>query len=110
MGLLSLFDKPVPSLLRLPSGSFTVDRHGLVLTNTLTSTFPQALVNEIARQVLEVFAQASASQLPLSELNIHYATLKITARELRGGALVFFAPTHRVRQEPSVPVTTQSPL
>jgi hypothetical protein len=92
MGLLNLFDKPAPTLLRLPSGSFTVDRHGLVLTNTLASSFPPMLVDEIAQQVLKVFREAAAAQLPLAELNIHYASLKITARELRGGALVFLAP------------------
>ena len=92
MGLLNLFDKPAPTLLRLPSGSFTVDRHGAVLTNTLASSFPPMLVDEIARHVLRVFREAAAAQLPLAELNIHYASLKITARELRGGALVFLAP------------------
>lgn len=92
MGLLSLFDKPAPTLLRLPSGSFTADCHGTVLTNTLASSFPRVLVDEIAQQVLRVFHEAAAAQLPLAELNIHYASLKITARELRGGALVFLAP------------------
>jgi hypothetical protein len=92
MGLLSLFAKPAPTLLRLPSGSFTVDRHGIVLTNTLASNFPPMLVDQIAQQVLRVFGEAAGAQLPLVELNIHYASLKITARELRGGALVFLAP------------------
>ncbi|MGA2661491.1 MAG: hypothetical protein ABSH34_28760 [Verrucomicrobiota bacterium] len=92
MGLLSLFDKPAPTLLRLPSGCFTVDRRGLVLTNTLASTFPPMLVDEIAQQVLRVFREAAAAQLPLAELYVHYASLRITARELRGGALVFLAP------------------
>ena len=92
MGLLSLFEKPAPRLLRLPSGSLTADRHGVVLTTTLPSAFPAELVAEIAEQVLRVFREAAAAQLPLAELNIHYASLKITARELRGGTLVFLAP------------------
>ncbi len=107
MGLLNFFDKPVPELLHLPSGSFTVDRGGEVLTNTLSSNFPPTLVEEIARQVLGVFAQAAAAQVPLTELIIRYASLKITARELRGGALIFLSPTRRLRE--NAPATVESP-
>ena len=92
MGLLSLFTKSAPTLLRLPSGSFTVDREGCVLTGTLPSSFPSALVKDIAEQVRSTFGAAAAAQLPLTELVIHYPSLRIAARELRGGAIVFLSP------------------
>ena len=92
MGLLKLFAKPVPTLLRLPSGSFTVDREGCVLTATLPSSFPASLVKDIAQQVRTAFGAAAAAQLPLTELIINYPSLKIAARELRGGAIVFLSP------------------
>ena len=92
MGLLNFFSKPVPTLLRLPSGSFTVDREGCVLMGTLPSSYPSDLVKDIAQQVRAAFGDAVAAQLPLTELVIHYASLKIAARELRGGALVFLSP------------------
>jgi hypothetical protein len=92
MGLLNFFSKPAPSLLRLPSGTFTVDRDGRVLTSTLPSSFPAGLVKDIARQVHAAFGEAAATQLPLAELIINYPSLKITARELRGGAIVFLSP------------------
>ncbi|MEI6392236.1 MAG: hypothetical protein WCT12_14170 [Verrucomicrobiota bacterium] len=92
MGFLSYFAKPAPALLRLPSGSFTVDREGSVLVGTLPSSYPAALVNDIARQVLAVFHDAAAAQLPLSEMVIDYPSLKIAARELRGGAIIFLSP------------------
>ena len=92
MGFLSRFTKPAPTLLRLPSGSFTVDREGSVLVGTLPSSFPAALVADIARQVLAVFRDGAAAQLPLSEIVINYPSLKIAARELRGGALIFLSP------------------
>jgi hypothetical protein len=92
MGLLNLFAKSAPTLLRLPSGSFTVDREGSVLMGTLPSTFPADLVKDIARQVRAAFAEAEAAQLPLAELIVHYPSLKIAARELRGGAIVFLSP------------------
>ena len=91
MGFLSRFTKPAPTLLRLPSGSFTVDREGSVLAGTLPSSFPAALVEDIGRQVLTVFQDAAAAQLPLSEMVISYPSLKISARELRGGAIIFLS-------------------
>jgi hypothetical protein len=42
--------------------------------------------------VLAAFAEATAAQLPLAELVINYPSLKISARELRGGAIVFISP------------------
>ena len=92
MGLLNFFAKPAPPLLRLPSGSFSVDREGSVLTSTLPSSFPASLVRDIAKQVRTAFGDAAKAQLPLAELTINYPSLKISARELRGGAIVFLSP------------------
>ncbi|HOX56816.1 MAG TPA: hypothetical protein P5205_10120 [Candidatus Paceibacterota bacterium] len=92
MGLLSLFTKPAPSVLRLPSGSFTVDRLGCVLTSTLPSSFPASALKDIARKVQAAFGEAAAAQLPLAELVITYPSLKIAARELRGGLIVYLTP------------------
>jgi hypothetical protein len=95
MGLLNIFSKPEPGLLRLPAGSFTVDRDGTVLMGTLPSSFPGDLIEELAAHVLDTFREAAAAQLPLSELIINYPSLRITARELRGGAIVFLSPRER---------------
>ena len=92
MGLLTIFARPPTPLLKLPSGSFTVDRDGCVLIATVSSSFPQALINEIGQQVLTTFREAQTANLPLSELIINYPSLKITARELRGGAVIFLSP------------------
>jgi hypothetical protein len=92
MGLMDLFSRPSPSLLRLPSGSFTVDCEGRVLARTVSTTFPDELVAAVADEVLAAFKEAVTAQLPLSELVITYPSLKITARELRGGAIVFLSP------------------
>jgi hypothetical protein len=86
------FARPDPILMELPSGSFTVDRDGCVLVGTLPSSFPAHLVEGIALQVLATFRDAEAAQLPLSELVLNYSSLKIVARELRGGAMVFLSP------------------
>jgi hypothetical protein len=94
MGLLTLFSKASPTLLRLPSGSFTVDREGAVIVGTLPSSFPVELIKDISEQILAAFRDATEAQLPLSELIVHYPSLKITAKELRGGAIIFLSPKH----------------
>jgi hypothetical protein len=92
MGLLSIFSKPAPPLIRLPSGSFTVDREGRILIGTLPSGFPGQLTQQIAQTVLETFRDAQNTQLSLTELVILYASFKITAREMRGGAIIYLSP------------------
>ena len=93
MGLLSYFTRPpAPAPMRLTSGSFTVDRHGQLLVSTLPQTFSAELLHQIARVVLQTFRSAKDARIVLNEIQAHYPALKITARELRGGAIVFIAP------------------
>jgi hypothetical protein len=92
MGLLSLFSRQSTKLVPLPSGSFTVDREGRVLVSTLPQAFPADIVRDIATHVLSAFRSAQAAKMPLSELIVRYACLKLTARELRGGAIIFLVP------------------
>jgi hypothetical protein len=93
MGLLSLFSRPKEAkLMRLPSGSFTMDADGKIMTSTLPQSFPESRMREIGQHVLTSFKVARQAQTPLSEVMINYAALKLLARELRGGAIVFIMP------------------
>ena len=92
MGFIRLFSKTRAAVQRLPSGSMTVDRDGNVVATTVSSVYPRSVLREIAGEVLSVFREARAAQIPLSEFNLHFATLRITAREMRGGAIVFISP------------------
>jgi hypothetical protein len=92
MGLLSLFSRPAQQPADLPSGTFTVDRTGRVLVATLPSSFPRNMLSDIGLRVIKAFQDANTAQLPLNELIIQYSCLKIVARELRGGAIVFLTP------------------
>ena len=94
MGFLGLFSKPSPGVQVLPSGTLTVDRNNQILATTVSSSCPREVLQEIGDQVLSLFRQARTAQLPLSELTLHFSSLKITARELRGGAIIFLAPNH----------------
>lgn len=92
MGILSLFSKPRANLHRLPAGSMTIDREGHIVTSTIASSYPRDVLEEIADEVLRLFREARAAQLPLGEFKIQFASLHVTAREARGGALIFLSP------------------
>lgn len=93
MGLLKFFRKRSKArLVRLPSGSFTVDKDGRLMTSTLPQSFPEETLLDIGRRVLAAFTQAQQAHLGLAELVVHYPTLKLLARPLRGGAIVFLMP------------------
>ena len=92
MGLLNLFSKSRATVHRLPTGSITVDRNGEIVTTTVSSTCPPQVLRNITQEVLTLFREARAKHLPLAELNLHFASLQITAREMRGGAIIFLSP------------------
>jgi hypothetical protein len=92
MGLLNLFSKSRPSLQRLPAGTMTVDRAGHIVTSTVASSYPEDMLAEIADEVLGLFNEARKAHLPLTEFKIHFASLHVTAREARGGAIIFLSP------------------
>lgn len=91
MGFLK-FSPDTIKLARMPTGSFTMDSKGRVLISTMPRWFAAGNVEEIGQAVLKAFAEAEKAQLPLTELIFNYEGIKITARELRGGAIVFVSP------------------
>lgn len=80
-------------LIRLPSGTFTLDRNGVVVSSTLPQSFPQKHVHEIARCVMNCLKRAKQGRIPITEVHLHFSTLKITAKEMKGSAVVFVTPT-----------------
>lgn len=95
MGLMNFFSTSGGEsghLTRLFSGSFTVDSEGRVITSTLPSSFPASHIREVATHVLVAFREAKKLEMPLTEIVMHFSAMKITAREMRGGAIIFLAP------------------
>jgi len=101
MGFLKRFFRSRAAVQQLPAGSVAVDRNGRVVTYTVSSVYPKELLRDIGQEVLSLFREARAAQMPLAEVSIHFASLHITARELRGGAIIFLFP-----QAAFSPITT----
>jgi hypothetical protein len=92
MGFLKKLFGGLAAVQQLPSGTITVDRDGTIIASTVSSTYPKALLQTIARDVLELLCEARLAQMPLAEISLHFGSLRITARELRGGAIIFLLP------------------
>jgi hypothetical protein len=95
MGLMNLFTTSggeTGHLTRLFSGSFTVDSEARVITSTLPSSFPASHIREVSTHIITAFREAKKLDMPLTEIIIHFSAMKITAREMRGGAIIFLAP------------------
>ncbi len=100
MGFLTKFKRtPKPELKRLPGGTFTIDADCRVVSSTVPGWVPEAQVRDIGQQVLAIFEGARNANLQFSELVVQYAAFKITARAMRGGAIIFLSP----RAKQSVP-------
>lgn len=84
----------------LPSGSFTLNRDGRIMTSTLPQSFPEAQALEIGEVVLASFRRAEKAQMPLCEIIVNFAALRMQARELRGGAIVYLVPQAGVNGSP----------
>ncbi|MBM3848465.1 MAG: hypothetical protein FJ405_19545, partial [Verrucomicrobia bacterium] len=69
----------VKDLSRLPSGSFTMDARGVIVSSTLPQSVSQAQIKEIGRCVQEAFKSARKARISVQELHVQFGTLKITA-------------------------------
>ncbi len=92
MGFLNNIFGSRAAVTQLPSGSITVNRAGQIITSTVSSAFPKEVLQSVGVEVLALFQEAKTSQMPLAEITLHFASLRITARELRGGAIIFLLP------------------
>jgi hypothetical protein len=93
MGLLNIFGTRKTKLpLQLPVGTFTVNKLGLITSSTLPRSFPLQCAQAIASTVIATFKEARESRLPLVELSVKYPGLKVAARDLGGGAIIFLLP------------------
>jgi hypothetical protein len=94
MGLLNLFSKTEeqPKLEKLPTGSFTMDRTGAIAASTLPATYPLDNVRAIGNMMVGIFQSAQKAGVPLREIILSYAAVKISAREMRGGVMIFLTP------------------
>jgi hypothetical protein len=86
---------------QLPTGSITVNRNGEVVACTVSSAYPKPVLGEIGSEIMTLFREAREAQIPLAEVSLHFASLRITARELRGGAIIFLFPQTTTSHRPT---------
>lgn len=98
MGFLKNIFGSRAAVTQLPSGSVTINRAGQIITSTVSSAYPAEILQSVGREVLGLFREARTSQMPLAEISLHFASLRITARELRGGAIIFLFPQTALSQ------------
>jgi hypothetical protein len=93
MGFLTTIFKPsTRSPSPLPSGSFTVDPAGEIVTSTVSSSFTRESLKHVAAAVLLAFRDAKQADVRITEFTATLGSMKIKARELRGGAIIFLTP------------------
>ena len=101
MGILKRLFGGHAAVQELPAGTVTVDRQGNIITSTVSSSYPKSMLQSIGGDVLELFRESRAAQLPLAEISVHFSSLRITARELRGGAIIFLFPQTALTPTPT---------
>jgi hypothetical protein len=101
MGILRKLFGGHAAIQQLPAGTVTVDRQGNIVTSTVSSAYPKSLLQGIGGDVLELFSESRAAQMPLAEVSVHFGSLRITARELRGGAIIFLFPQTALTPTPT---------
>lgn len=94
MGLIKQKKTQEQSAVDIKSGSFTVDSKGKILSSTLPSSISENFLLSIAQNVLETFNNSRSVGLFADELVINFPTVKITARNMRGGAFINIAPVN----------------
>lgn len=108
---MSIFSKSRPAV-RQPKeptlkGAFTIDARGRIISSTVPASFSASLQGELAGAVLRAFREAQAAQLTLTELVFEFCGLRVTAKEMRGGAIVFLHPlTQESQQAAAVPIAS----
>jgi hypothetical protein len=101
MGFLKNIFRGRASVQQLPAGTITVDRSGSIVTSTVSSAYPKGLLLDIGADVLALFREAREAQAPMAEISLQFGSLHITARELRGGAIIFFLPQTALSATPA---------
>ena len=91
MGLLNLSKTGAALVAACRPAAFTVDRDGAVAHQHAALRFPPALVESSPGGCWPPFAARRGPIAP-GRTHIAYPSLKITAREMRGGAIIFLSP------------------
>jgi len=88
-----IFIKPSKAaLVQVPTGSFKMDQSGRLMTSTLPAAFAAAHVEAIGTEIARAFLSGDRAQVALTQLTVDYPALKLLARKMRHGLMVFLVP------------------
>ncbi len=115
MGLLKIFSRTPDPTARPhtsgpPAGALLVNRAGHIVASSLPTSLARSVQEQIGRAALQAFAAARRIQTPLTTLETDYRDLKLTAIELRGGALIFLNPGTSTLREVHLPAMSNPTL
>lgn len=79
----------------IPQGAFTYDSEGRILVGTLPIAWLESFGPALVKAFRRSFASAEEKGFPLHEIALHYGGARITAKDLRGGAIVFVSPKRK---------------
>lgn len=80
------------SFKKIPSGSYTVNSAGKIISSTIPSWVPAKFLSDITTRVISTFSAARENGFVLNEVVIKFPTIKIIAREMRCGFFINLMP------------------
>lgn len=92
MGFLKRSKAAAIEPLCMPTGCFTMDAGGAVVASTMPSDFPRKTLEAVGEALVRTLREADTAGLGLTEFSVHFGSLRLSARDLHGGTLVFINP------------------
>lgn len=79
----------------IPQGAFTYDSAGSILVGSVPMAWLDEFGPYLVKTFRKAFAAAEEKGLPLTEIALHYGGARLTAKDLRGGGIIYIFPVRR---------------
>lgn len=76
----------------IPRGAFTYDSAGGILVGSVPQAWMEEFGPMLVKTLRKAFGVAAEKGLILNEIALYYAGVRIVARDLRGGGIVYLLP------------------
>ncbi len=79
----------------IPRGAFTYDSEGDILIGSVPTAWLEEFGPYLVKAFRKAFSSAEEKGLPLTEIALHYGGARLTAKDLRGGGIVYVFPVRK---------------